>query len=340
MGRKQAINSGKVLVQHESESVFAKVMSSCLLVNLDVTTTDTNADYAIFRGNIDKSTTFKRIVAMGFTPLDLTNKLDIRILNVVASSMMLLPARVKETNIGVLGSQFVMCYKNSLLEHFTEIPPASKYTLVSRSPKCISAKIENIASTDSVSIKSRVHVYDQEESGASGDYIVQNIDKNTNVATLCDSVQVEAEIFDKKYIRGVFAGLVPGDIVYNGKCYGRVASVENDAFVGNVTTCGEIENIKIFPGEYSCYGGDPLRSVPDQCPGAWSRPCKHDSDCPFFGGSNLHGGCKANGACEMPLGVKNMTHILPDTSTRPVCVDCGGGDAFCCGEQAPPKYAF
>lgn len=91
---------------------------------------------------------------------------------------------------------------------------------------------------------------------------------------------------------------------------------------------------------------DPITKEPKKTLDVWDKPCRSDSECPFFQGNrtyyNVRGGCH-NGYCEMPVGVKRLSYrkyALNDESF-PYCHGCKDPlDPNCCDLQQTPNYAF
>lgn len=70
----------------------------------------------------------------------------------------------------------------------------------------------------------------------------------------------------------------------------------------------------------------------------WDRPCKYDSECPFYlvNKGDTRGGCNG-GYCEMPVGMRSKGHryYVLDNTSYPVCKGCdidNTYDASCCQE--------
>lgn len=108
------------------------------------------------------------------------------------------------------------------------------------------------------------------------------------------------------------------------------------------------------PGDYSCVGDyDRLISKracespynvfgePKTHPTVWDKPCKKDSDCPFYKSNknypNQRGKCLSTGICELPVGVLRTSYTKYDDRGEytPFCYQCRTPtDPQCCKEQA------
>jgi hypothetical protein len=77
--------------------------------------------------------------------------------------------------------------------------------------------------------------------------------------------------------------------------------------------------------------------------GVWDRPCLNDYECPFFQANknypNTFGGCKADGRCQLPVG---LTHASPRTATESaesaICYGCVAGSTKCCIQQSQKTH--
>jgi hypothetical protein len=87
----------------------------------------------------------------------------------------------------------------------------------------------------------------------------------------------------------------------------------------------------------------------------YSQKCRKNDDCPYYQGNrnypNNFGGCDTEtGYCQMPQGVRHLTHRLPRNPREAVCGNCQLGDTDqCCQKQlvrsfyprlASPDYRF
>jgi hypothetical protein len=72
----------------------------------------------------------------------------------------------------------------------------------------------------------------------------------------------------------------------------------------------------------------------------WDRPCMNDFECPFYNMDLDKGGCKTDGFCELPVGVKNIGFRRYDKETKPFCHTCPDriNDPYCCNDDG--NYYF
>jgi len=108
------------------------------------------------------------------------------------------------------------------------------------------------------------------------------------------------------------------------------------------------------PGDYSCVGDDDrliskracespydVFGEPKSHPTVWDKPCKKDTDCPFYKSNknypNNRGKCLPTGICELPTGVLRTSYTKYDDRGEytPFCYQCRNPtDPQCCKEQA------
>lgn len=113
-----------------------------------------------------------------------------------------------------------------------------------------------------------------------------------------------------------------------------------------------LEDQKLYP--YQCFGDKlaaDLTTCVERGEGVWDRPCRKDSECPFFQANqqdpNYRGGCVA-GYCEFPVGVERRSWRKTDPNTKPWCQGCAPevDPSQCCVDQAAdpllpsPAFAF
>ena len=84
-------------------------------------------------------------------------------------------------------------------------------------------------------------------------------------------------------------------------------------------------------------------------PGVWDRRCVNNEDCPFYKANknypNEFGGCKNDGYCEFPKGIKRLSYRKYNKSSIPICYNCKDeNDKItinkCCHLQKDPDYLF
>jgi hypothetical protein len=96
--------------------------------------------------------------------------------------------------------------------------------------------------------------------------------------------------------------------------------VTTETFISNL----DLNNEKMDPS-YNCYG-DPTIDIRALCesaydavgqpktPGIWDHMCVSNEDCPFYDLVSGRGGCKADGSCEFPQGVKRLSYHKYDST--------------------------
>jgi hypothetical protein len=93
-----------------------------------------------------------------------------------------------------------------------------------------------------------------------------------------------------------------------------------ESFISNL----DLNNTKMDPS-FNCYG-DPTIDIMALCesaydavglpkiPGTWDHACVANEDCPFYDQGSYRGGCKADGSCELPQGVKRLGYRKYDAT--------------------------
>ncbi len=84
-------------------------------------------------------------------------------------------------------------------------------------------------------------------------------------------------------------------------------------------------------------------------PGVWDRRCVNNNDCPFYKANknypNEFGGCRGDGYCELPKGIKRLGFRKYNKSSMPLCYNCKDKKGKitidkCCHLQKNPDYLF
>lgn len=140
-----------------------------------------------------------------------------------------------------------------------------------------------------------------------------------------------------KFLENRYYQMEGDDLVNQYSCFNRNPRSASDQFINanNKQNCED---------RYNFYG----KPKPV---GYWDRPCKKDSECPFYKANknyeNNFGKCR-NGYCQMPVGVKPLGYHKYFDNSKALCYNCNSTTwkdtttlGSCCNEQKDKsKYPF
>lgn len=318
-----------------SDMIFVDMISTC--AGKKFVPLNAESDHMF----IHSQTEYKLYKSRGYNVIDLLS-MDKNILQVVGERVTTLEYHA-ESGKATLASHVVLLMKNILTENFANktrkeiFLQDTPFEVVSLLPKTISVRNAKLAKGQ------KAVMFNQQKRNVSGVYYVTDV--VDGVAILSQAITLEnaeVEVIDQIVYGKTSQELYKDDLVFvkSLECFAVVASVSNQEFQANLTSCATIEkNRQYFPDDFVCFENPEIynEEMCEALGSVMSRKCVYDSECPYFS-STLRGGC-VNGVCEMPIGVESKSFVMPRTETKPLCLNCKDGKGDCCGLPGK-KYAF
>lgn len=124
------------------------------------------------------------------------------------------------------------------------------------------------------------------------------------------------------------------------KKMGQITKRDGNNIVHVLIRNNDVDKI-MYLSKYKCVTNDQYEfdfQCKEENGDVWDRPCMNDFECPFY--NMERGGCKTDGFCELPVGVKPIGFRKYEKDSKPFCKDCPDriNDPYCCNNNG--NYYF